>query len=281
MITIRDIDRDDISGFLGNKLFMIFAAYNLSIINNDVLVLPDFEFNNLFDYRFFSTCNKSDLKIESEYAEPFFHYQKISYSNNMNLVGYFQSEKYFQNITHLFDLLFKPNAKLKSDILNSTVIVDKYEDTKITYDELFKNHKTCSIHVRRGDFVSLASHHPLLPESYYRETIEKIYNDVDYFLICSNDIAWCKTVFVGPKFIFSETEQEKNQGNKSAAFDMFLMSFCDNHIIANSSFSWWSAYLNLSPFKIVYCPGDKYKWFGPSLAHHNVSDLYPESWVKL
>lgn len=88
-----------------------------------------------------------------------------------------------------------------------------------------------------------------------------------FYLIFSDDIAWCKKQFIGPQFEFAE-------GN-SPVTDLALQISCEHNIIANSSFSWWGAYLNKNPGKRVIAPG---KWFGPAQPH-DTRDLLPSSWT--
>ncbi len=270
MVTIRDIDLDNVTGYLGNKLFQIAAAYDLAKKNGDELVLPHFEFENIFENPFFRTVDKSELKIDNEYSEPFFHYQEIPYKPNLNLVGYFQSWKYLEDISVL-----NLNDKMQDSMMDKMV-----PGLGMGWGDLLyfgTDYVTCSIHVRRGDYINMSSHHPTMSIDYYNRAIEML-PDVDYFVICSNDIEWCKENFKGKKFIFSDSKQEKMQGNSAAVFDLCIMSHCDHHIVANSSFSWWAAHLDQSWYKTVICPKN---WFGPALAHHNTNDLFPENWIKI
>lgn len=274
MVTFKDIDRTDITGFLGNNLFQISVAYNLAVENNEKLILPHFEFENIFENPFFETLDKNELikNIEFEYNEPHFQYKKIPYESNMNLNGYFQSPKYFNEV------ITKKNFKIKTEIKNQILNTVNSQLDK-TYEEIFAYHKVTSLHVRRGDFLTFSHVFANLFEGdYYKKAIERLYSETDYFLIFSNDIPFCKGQFSGSKFIFSETEQEKSQGNKSAVHDLFLGSYCKNNIIANSTFSWWQGYLNDSPYKKVLYPQN---WFRPGL--HDVSELFPinKNWILI
>jgi hypothetical protein len=91
------------------------------------------------------------------------------------------------------------------------------------------------------------------------------------FLVFSDDIAWCKQNFpdVDGKFVCIEGNQDYE--------DLTLMSLCENNIIANSSFSWWGAYLNGKDEAIKVIPA---KWFGIAMSH-NTKDLYPKGWIKI
>ena len=88
-------------------------------------------------------------------------------------------------------------------------------------------------------------------------------------MVFSDDIEWCKHNFIGEEFIFAEDT------NPVTALSLQLS--CANNIIANSSFSWWAAYLNKNPSKIVIAPQ---KWFGPNLAH-DTKDLLPKEWARI
>ena len=92
--------------------------------------------------------------------------------------------------------------------------------------------------------------------------------DITY-LIFSNDIEWCKKNFIGNQFIFIEGEKDY--------IDLWLMSLCKNNIIANSSFSWWGAWLNTNSDKKVITPKN---WFGPAI-NHSTQDLIPEKWFMI
>jgi hypothetical protein len=89
-------------------------------------------------------------------------------------------------------------------------------------------------------------------------------------LITSDNISWCKKKFRGENFFFSEGE--------SAIVDMYLQSCCTNNIISNSSFSWWGAWMNKNPQKIVITPDP---WFGIAFRNKDTKDLIPEGWIKL
>ena len=95
------------------------------------------------------------------------------------------------------------------------------------------------------------------------------FNNCDNFLIFSDDIVWCKNNFVGDKFIFIEGEEDY--------IDLWLMSLCNHNIIANSSFSWWGAWLNKNNNKTVIAPKN---WFGPN-KKLDPTDLYCKDWLVI
>ena len=128
---------------------------------------------------------------------------------------------------------------------------------EFTFKELGEsaNENVVSVHVRRGDYTKLQDHHPIFKDH--------------SFLVFSNDIEWCKENIKGPRVMYSEEE--------SAAKDLQLMASCDHNIIANSSFSWWGAWLNDNPNKKVIAPKE---WFGPAKPVET-KDIYCKDWIIL
>jgi hypothetical protein len=248
-------------GGLGNYMFQITTAYSLALDNEDSLVLNNRTsvsvHKHIDTYRnnILRNLTYGETTTNKIYSEPFFHYNEIPYTPNLKLNGYYQSEKYFKHN--------------RDKILECFSIDDesrKYIDEK--YDNILKN-KTCSIHVRRGDYLGLSNIHPTCSINYYGDAMKQMDNDT-VFLVFSDDIEWCKQNI---KFNHLVHFVEGNEDY----MDMWLMSLCDNNIIANSSFSWWGAWLNNNPNKKVIVPK---KWFGPGV-NHNTQDLIPESWITI
>jgi hypothetical protein len=131
------------------------------------------------------------------------------------------------------------------------------------------NEPPLSLHIRRGDFLVNSANHHNLGLDYYEKALAEFPMEVPV-LIFSDDPEWCSNqeLFADDRFLVAE-------GN-SPYVDMCLMSLCEGHIIANSSFSWWGAWLANS--KYVVAPS---KWFGPNNAHLDIKDLYLENWVVL
>jgi hypothetical protein len=250
-------------GGLGNYMFQITASYSLALDNNDEAIfnindsLRVHEPIKSYTTNIFSKINftENNLNITTSYNEPFFHYQKIPYNKNLKIYGYYQSEKYFlHNREQILDL-YTIDEKSKKEIY------EKYDD--------ILNNDTCSLHIRRGDYLGLPNHHPTCSLEYYNQAINQFPKNTK-FLVFSDDIKWCKEVFTDENFIFIE-------GNKDY-IDLWLMSLCKNNIIANSSFSWWGAWLNQNPNKKVIAPT---KWFGSAVSNHNTQDLIPKTWQKI
>lgn len=165
--------------------------------------------------------------------------------------GYWQSEKYFSDIRTIIlkDFTFPP----VNDTKNRELIDRISEQT------------TVSIHIRRGDY---ANGFPMMTPQYYEDAInyfESVYNEV-YFLVFSNDMDWAKH-----NLQFSQGEFVDWNTGKDSWKDMYLMTQCNHHIIANSSFSWWGAWLNQKENKEIIAPET---WF----YHQETPDVYCKGW---
>jgi len=203
-------------------------------------------------------------KAWSTYQEPHHNFDKntLNKSNGAYLIGYWQTEKYFVDIRT--ELLKDFSFKAKPKPSNQKIL------------DQIKSSPSISLHVRRGDYVNNKNankFHGTKGTEYYTKAINEIVKrkPANYTLfVFSDDIAWCKknlklsypTVYV--------------TGNKKGCEDMRLMMNCTHNIIANSSFSWWAAWLNQSPDKLVVGPK---QWFNdPSV---NTNDVLPSSWIKI
>ena len=197
--------------------------------------------------------------------EPHFHYwPEINHvPRKCFLAGYWQSEKYFRAYasTVRTDFTFTPlltnvNAELSKQIANVNAV---------------------SLHVRRGDYATNPRNltkHGVCPSSYYQEAIRYLAERVEapYYFVFSDDKDWVRANL---KTNSPCCYVVHNRGSESYN-DMRLMSLCRHHIIANSSFSWWGAWLNPSTTKIVVAPK---RWFNDCTT--KTDDLLPEGWVML
>ena len=236
-------------GRLGNQLFQIAATIGCAVENNTDSNFPQWDYSDFFKNKIDQSLNPGD--IISSYRENSFNYSRIPYNRNMDLVGYFQSDKYFN---HCEDL-----------IRNYFDFEDSLDDGSIDQDS-----ETCSVHIRRGDYVNLVGYHPLMSMEYYIKAIDSMRcKGVKKFYFFSDDIQWCKDNFaLTEEFIYIE-------GNEDIK-DLYLMTRCKNNIIANSSFSWWGAWLNRNQSKKVIAPSI---WFGElSRDKNDTADLYCKDW---
>jgi hypothetical protein len=180
---------------------------------------------------------------------------------NWDIQGWFHLYHYWHEYrSDLLDIF-----KFKSDI---------FKQAKSNLDIIKDNEQypIVALHVRRGDYLQVSSLNLTL--DYYNEAISIFLEKFPYFkvLVFSDDIAWCKESIVGENVFYSE-------GNSNYV-DMCMMSLCDHNIIANSTFSWWGAYLNQNPEKIVVCPKD---YIGPSDPANQFmnKNYYPTEWIAL
>jgi hypothetical protein len=290
-----------LKGGLGNQMFQYAMARRVSILNNTdlalditsfswnklrVFELADFfninvkiatvtDINNVkFSHKYFLS-DRVKRKLMGEdfpyFLRPVVNEQSLMYDENILKVnkhsimdGSWQSEKYFDDIKNVIskDFTFKHNAN------------DYY--SRIIKN--IRNNNTVSIHVRRGDYVSnniTNSFHGTCSLDYYNSAIAHISKSISNitYVIISDDIEWCKNNLSHiPNSVFVEN-------NKGMHYeDMRLMSLCTHNIIANSSFSWWGAWLNSNPNKIVIAPK---QWFVSSEMQAQTNDLIPSSWIRL
>lgn len=180
------------------------------------------------------------------------------------LVGYWQNPGYFESIA----------KEMRSEFSE----FKKIDRKNLKFLEELSGKNTVSLHVRRGDFVKKESaakrHGGIATLQYYQNAIEYIDNRIEkpVFVVFSDDIKWCKLNLTLPE---TSLFVNWNKGKRSYR-DMFLMSRCQHNIIANSSFSWWGAWLNENKNKIIVAPN---KWVNevPKAAY----DICPNSWKKL
>lgn len=241
-------------GRLGNQMFQCAAAigyakkYNVGwACPHDTRESPNFHtyFPGLPKY------DGNEFRSFQAHDPLQFNYSPIPFNpNGTRLIGFFQSEKYFEGaedeIRKVFKLKIKP--------------VD-----------------AVSIHVRRGDYVQHANSFPPVTQEYLEkaveEIVEKTREELKKVIIFSDDIKWCKEVFRDDSIIeFSEGRNEYE--------DLSLMASCSHHIIANSTFSWWGAFLGHNPNKIIVSP-DPTCWFGPGFTGGVPKDLIPDSWHQI
>jgi hypothetical protein len=185
----------------------------------------------------------------------------LNLTDNVYLEGYWQSEKYFKDIEEIIRTEFR--IKIPPDPL-----------TKQIGDEII-SHESVSIHVRRGDYVSNPKTnqiHGVCDIPYYQKAIDEMCNKIDspHFYVFSDDPQWVKTNITTPNApidFVTHNDASKNYD------DLRLMSLCKHHIIANSSFSWWGAWLGKKKGQIVIAPS---RWYNTKKS--NYSDKLPTYW---
>lgn len=289
-----------LSGGLGNQMFQYAAAKALSVSNNLELkldishfdkvisnetlryyrldIFPNIkesvaakqEINKLvhqFDFDFFNRVYKNFNKRIFNFNKVYKIEHDLSYSaitlkgsKSAYLDGYWQTEQYFSTERFVVQECFS------LDYLN-------HHETLQPFLEMIKSEQTVSIHVRRGDYVSnplTKAYHGTADINYYKRAITKITETAPgnfVFFIFSDDIAWCKKNLIIPcKHFYISTGIDYH--------DLYLMSKCKHNIIANSSFSWWAAWLNKNSDKIIIGPK---KWFANQLSNN----IVPANWLTV
>ena len=282
----------ELIGGLGNQMFQYAAAKALALKRNEKLLLDNrlFATYNLHDYALHHFEVKptflkegqiifepsaiiekiktfvSGERIFTKYEEQGFDYDENLFrlpQRNIYLKGYFQSEKYFLQFENQIRSDFQITSSLQKNTLEMLQMIESVNSV--------------SLHIRRGDYVSNAQtndFHGTCSLKYYKQAIELIKKQVEkpVFFIFSDDILWAKQ-----NLITNATTYFVDFTNAATNFeDIKMMSSCKNNIIANSSFSWWGAWLNGNKNKLVIAPG---KWF--NVDDHNTKDIIPESWLKI
>ena len=254
-------------GGLGNIFFHIASIWALAKDNNDELCLldidkkitalindPRYYYNecNLrhaqkYDYIFNRFPQAKGYNLKSiEYP---FTYTPLKYQKDYQYVGYYQSEKYFKHRRSEILELFKPSDEINIEL-------NKYSD-------LFDN---ISLHVRRGpDILSCGNIYIMPTMEYYDNALSYLPQDLK-ILIFSDNMEWCKKNFIGDRFVFIK---------EIDYISIYLMSKMKYHIIANSTFSWWGAWM--SKAEKVYAPK---LWFTDSSGIKDM-DLVPENWIRI
>lgn len=186
-----------------------------------------------------------------------------SYPNDSYLNGYWQSEKYFDSVRNI--------------LLKELVIKKEMTSHCKSTNDLILNSNSVSLHIRRGDYVSdksASAYHGIVSLEYYVNAMNYLnekFENLKVFIF-SDDIDWVKSnLKLENECIYVDFNTGEN-----SVFDLYLMSQCQHNIIANSSFSWWGAWLNQNAKKIVIAPK---KWFADK--NLNTKDLLPESWVNI
>jgi hypothetical protein len=240
-------------GRLGNQMFQYAALKGIARNRGYDFTIPfSPELDDWQDHQL-SKYFKLDpnIRLESpsgqnERWESNFHFDEILFQtcdDNTDLMGYFQTEKYFKHI--------------RKEILNDFTIKEKIKKP-------FKNY--ISLHVRRGDYVNQPQFHPVCSTEYYFKALDRMPSLP--VVVMSDDIEWCEEFIPGSLYL-------KGTSN---IHDLSIMTQADHNIIANSSFSWWGAWLNKNPDKLVIAPKN---WFGPAYDHYNMNNLLPESWIQI
>lgn len=283
-----------LNGGLGNQMFQYALGRKMSIKNKDVFKLDvsDYTSKNPRAYGLkhfniieniatqeeiretklpYGTISKITILLKKRVLRIFnieFNPKTLEKKGNIYLDGFWQSEKYFNDI----DETIRQDFKLRRKMGHSA---------EIACDNIQKTAIPVSIHIRRGDYVQDAktnNYHGTCSQAYYEKALAALADKLPkkdlekmHLFAFSDDIEWAKKNLSFPyptTFVSNPAIPDYEE--------LILMSKCNHHIIANSSFSWWSAWLNPNPQKIVIAPG---RWFNTKPGTYK--DIVPNSWIKI
>ena len=269
-------------GRFGNQMFQYAALKGIASNRGlEFTIPPEYPQVQIDNYGLLEAFDLSHNNIgftqhQTVVQERYFHFDEKIFNecpDNSNIYGFFQSEKYFKHIEN----------EIRKDFTFKSDWLDPCKDFRSQMGE-----EVIFLHVRRGDpgladkrgfkwaYVNLQSTHPVQPLEYYEKALAE-FDDKLPVVVFSDSINWVKEqpFFQGDRFMFSEPEDKHTDGALVPYLDMCLMSLCDHAIIANSSMSWWGAWLIQNPNKKVVAPN---MWFGSDYADKNTKDLYCKNW---
>jgi hypothetical protein len=255
MITYSSLGKN---GRLGNQMFQYATLFSVGFLRGYEVGIPK-EGHELFKYFQMSHASviPEDFSPDYRFEEPQFGYfDSIFFApDKTDIHGYFQSPSYFRHCAPV----------LKKELTFGEEIQKKAEERM----KIFSGEKTCSLHVRRGDYLNRSHYHTNLGSDYYQKAINIIIQNFGKvkFLIFSDDIEWCRSVFSGPEFHLVSAGEESTE--------MCMMSMCNIHIIANSSFSWWGSWLSGS--RAVIAPKQWFSDQGPD----EWDSIYEKEWIVI
>ena len=276
-------DRIGSNGRLGNQMFQYASMRGIAAARGYDWVVPPQDYDHTANYALFETFNMSTVRPKNIgfvrgqviqendhcFSQDFFD----ECPDNSTLEGFFQTEKYFKNVED--DI--RADFTFKNDYLKPC---KEYIDS-IETPPIF-------LHIRQADNIGREQFHPILPISYFEDALKNWSDDVPCFVF-TDDIDWCKSqeFFQQDRFLFNDNVERYDykcmdglgnmQNSLLPQVDLCLMSLCSGGIVANSSFSWWGAWLQNDRGKVV-APDPK-KWFGTSMTHLDTSDIVPDRWT--
>lgn len=285
-------DELGVKGWLGNQMFQYASLKGIASFCGYEYCIPPNDNTRCCNYLLFDIFKLSTLKNIGYIDQPTYihktsdtpghttasHFEESFMKecpDNVNISGFFQSEKYFKHISNLI----REDFQFKDYIINECLPFISQFDKKPIF-----------LHVRRGDYLKKSDHHNVLSIEYYERALEYFDSDVNV-VVFSDDISWCREqkLFSTDRFFLSETSDRlpltnyiKQNGYTEGAliphFDLCLMTLCSGAIIANSSLSWWGSWLQEDTNKKIIAPQN---WYGALNSHLSTKDLYPNEWVVI
>jgi Glycosyl transferase family 11 len=238
-------------------------SIQLQLFQTEFKIASAFDTQLIHDIRYPSLLKRVWFKITQRYPleivndDKSLDAVKASSADHYFLSGYFQNEIYFQD----------NQDEIRRDFQSKESISIPFET----------HAKTVSVHIRRGDYITNANasaHHGVCGMDYYERAFSYIESKISnpQYIFFSDDITWCKEHFknkINAYFIEDRADKQEHE-------DLVLMSNCAHHIIANSSYSWWGAWLNASHTKIVVAPA---RWNNAQTSATN--QYVPSTWKQL
>jgi len=275
-------------GRLGNQMFEYAALRGIAAKHSYEWSIPPFHIKGIENYSLsecfsLNSVTENNLGVYDDFqyvAERFFHFDEELFEkcpDNVSLYGFFQSEKYFKHIS--------------DEIRKDFTFLDEHLNPCKEFMGQFENQEPIMLHVRRGDpnlvdprgfkwaYVNCSDQHPVQPLEYYESALQHFEPDQPV-IVFSDSPEWVKEqeFFADDRFYISEPQDKYEDGSYLPYADLCLMSLCSHAIIANSSMSWWGAWLINNPNKKVIAPK---MWFGPAYADKDTKDLYCSGWKVL
>lgn len=246
---------------LGNQMFQIASVIGIAKTNNGSWGFPQWKNNEYFQFKLPGVLIGAGISLR----EPGFDYQPFNIPEGTPVAfvdGYLQSYKYFEHA--------------EKEVREAFTFKEVLYNELVMYLADASLGNTCSISVRRKDYLHLQHIHPSQPDSYWREAQLKIEekHNIDTYVVFSDDAEWCRL----------NSAMFKTTGKKVIVFagrlpidDFITISLCKHNIITNSTFSWWGAWLNKNPNKTIVMPK---LWFGPQ-GPGEANDLRVPEWIQV
>jgi hypothetical protein len=275
-------------GRLGNQMFEYADLRGIASHHGYDWCIPPFHMEGIENYSLhmcfkLESVKDNNITVRDDFqyvGERFFHFDQQLFDNcpdNVSLHGFFQSEKYF--------------AHISDEIRKDFTFHDEHLEACEGFMEQFDGQEPIMLHVRRGDpnlvdprgfkwaYVNCSDQHPVQPIDYYEQALKQFDEDQPV-IVFSDSPEWVKEqeFFSGDRFFISEPQEKYSDGSFPSSSDLCLMSLCSHAIIANSSMSWWGAWLINNPSKKIIAPK---MWFGPAYRDKDTKDLYCSNWIVL
>jgi len=271
-------------GRLGNQMFQYASLRGIAANNDYSWMVPSDDTQHRDNYGLFETFEMTHVEESNLGISNFVNVTETNHNfdealfntkDDVNIDAYLQTEKYFSHIANEI----REDFTFREDYLTPCM---EYVNS-LDRPPIF-------LHVRQSDNIGREEYHPILPISFFEDALKEFPEDTPCFVF-TDDLEWCKSqeFFKQDRFMFNDNPERyqyqtidgtgKMQNTLLPQVDLCLMSLCSGAIIANSSFSWWGAWLQKGRGKVV-APNPE-KWFGTAMSHLDTSQLVPAYWETL